>query len=356
MLVDAEKERRQNTMKMNLPTIIAIAACVLLVFNSIKVIRLQEELERLRSSMSDEIHTVNQNISSIYGDVQEMLEKEANQLAVSEGEYGDIHIDSRSAEIICTVVPKVHTPEVTQAAIVCNGQEYALTYTDEQYTAAIELPLFDRNEFSMVKLSDNGTIRTQELDWIIEPRYEALLLSYAGMGGSASGKPGKGEYIWSTEYAVTINIERKGPFQVQSVELVEVLDGKEINRIPVNLSREGQEAYAEALQKTGEPVPEAASMSNEITDIGFNGSANFIYFLDKDYHIPNGSLLEWYVDVVDGNGLRYRSFAECVAVTKDGQLDELRMEERQIYAFAEAILIFDESGNVIYEIDPKLFQ
>lgn len=200
---------------------------MLLAFHSIKVNRLQEELERLRSSVNNEIHTVNQNISSIYGDVQEMLEEEANQLAVSEWEY-------------------------------------ALTYTDEQYAAAIELPLFDRNEVSMVKLSDNGTIRTQELDWIIEPRYEALLLSYAGMGGSASGKPGKGEYIWSTEYAVTINIERKGPFQIQSVELVEVLDGKEINRIPVDLSREGQEAYAEAI-------------------LIFDESGNVIYEMDPEF-------------------------------------------------------------------------
>lgn len=343
-------------MKKNLSTIIAVAACVLLAFNSIKVIRLQEDLERLRSSMNNEIYTVNQNISSIYGDVQEMLEEEANQLAVSEWEYGDIHINSRSAEIICTVVPKVYTPEVTQAAIVCNGQEYALDYIDKQYTATIELPLFDRNEVSMVKLSDNGTIRTQKLDWIIEPRYEVLLLSYAGLGGSATSKLGKDEYIWLTEYAVTINIERKGPFQVQSVELVEVLDGKEINRIPVDLSREGQEAYAEALLKTGKAVPEVVSRGNEVTDMGFNGSANFVYFLDKDYHIPNGSMLELYVDVVDGNGLRYRSFVECMAVTKEGQLDELRMEEKQMYAFTEAIMIFDESGNVIYEMDPELFQ
>jgi len=27
-----------------------------------------------------------------------------------------------------------------------------------------------------------------------------------------------------------------------------------------------------------------------------------------------------------------------------------------MYAFAEAILIFDEAGNVIFEIDPELFK
>ena len=71
-------------MKKNLSTIIAIIACVLLAFNTIKISTLQKEVDRLRSNLDNEIHTMNQNISGIYGDVQLMLEEEANQLAVSE--------------------------------------------------------------------------------------------------------------------------------------------------------------------------------------------------------------------------------------------------------------------------------
>ena len=342
-------------MKKNLSTIITSIACVLLAFNSVKIIRLQEEIDRLRSDMNDEIHTVNRNVDGIYSKVQDMLEEEANQLAVSEWKYGNINIAERTAEIICTVVPKIYTPNRTQTAIVCNGQEYALTYADDQYTAKIELPLFERSELNMVRLNDNGTIRTQELDWIIEPRQEALLLSHAGMGGSAAGKPGNGEYIWSTEYTVMIDIQKKGEFQIQSAELVEVLDGKEINRISIDLSKEGQEAYREALSKTDEPVPEVASRAVNHDGSVYESTASFIYFLDKDYHIPNGSMLELYIDVVDGNGLRYRSFAECLAITADGEPDDLRMEEKQMYAFAEAVMIFDEAGNVIFELNPELF-
>ncbi len=343
-------------MRKNLSTFIAIIACVLLAFNTIKISTLQKEVDRLRSNLDNEIHTMNQNISGIYGDVQAMLEEEANQLAVSDWEYGEINVDNRTAEVICTVVPKVYTPGTTQATIVCNGQEYPLSYANEQFTATIELPLFDRNELNMVKLNDNGTIRTQELDWIVEPRYEALLLSYAGMGGSATGKPGNGEYVWSPEYGVTINIERKGEFQIQSVELVEVLDGEEINRTPIDLSAEGQKGYQDAIRKTKNPVPEFTSGVIDFSGPTYEGSVHFIYYLDKDYHIPNGSMLEWYVDVVDGNGLRHRSFVDCLAVTANGEPDDLRMEEKQVYAFAEAILIFDEAGNVIFEIDPELFK
>ena len=42
--------------------------------------------------------------------------------------------------------------------------------------------------------------------------------------------------------------------------------------------------------------------------------------------------------------------------TADGEPDDLRAEEMRMYAFAEAILIFDKAGNVIFEIDPELFK
>ena len=37
-----------------------------------------------------------------------------------------------------------------------------MQYKNSQYVAAIEVPLFGQNEFSQVKLDDNGTIRTVE--------------------------------------------------------------------------------------------------------------------------------------------------------------------------------------------------
>ena len=347
---------RLIAMKKNLSAVIAGIACVLLAFNSIKIIRLQEEIDRLRADMNDEIHMVSRNMDGIYGEVQDMLEEEADQLAISEWKYGDINIEERTAEIICTIVPKVYTPNHTQTAIVCNRQEYALPYTDGKYTASIEVPLFERSEANMVRLNDDGTIRTQELDWIIEPRYEALLLCHAGLGGSAAGKKGEGEYIWSPTGTVVIDIEGKREFQIQSAALVEVLDGKEVNRIPIDLSREGQEAYRDALSKTGEPVPEVASQAVNHDGSIHESIVHFLYCLDKDYSIPNGGMLELYVDVVEEMGFRYRSFVECMAVTAEGKIDDLRMEEKQMYAFAEAVMIFDETGKVIFELNPELFR
>lgn len=342
-------------MKKNFSTIISIITCVGMIFCLFHINNLNHEISSLRSRLDNEIHIVNQNVSGIYGDVQAMLEEESNQLSVSDWEYGDISVESHTAEIICTVVPKVYTPDVTQGSIVCNGEEFALTYTDGKYTTTLDIPLFETSQVTQVKMNDNGTIRTQELDWHISPRYEALLNSYAGMGGTASGKAGNNEYIWSTKYSMHIDIERKGEFQIQSVEVVEVLDGREIGRIPVDISNEGQDAYYKAFVEKGEAVPENVTLVPE-RGSAYNGHMSFLYYLNKDYHIPNGSMLELYVDVVDGNGLRYRSLAEVVAVDSSGNLDDERAEEMRRFAFAEPMVIFDEDGTVLYEVDKGLYE
>ena len=344
-------------MKKNVKIIIIALICAILVFDTLKINRLQNRIDNLDRSINNEMNVINNNIDSIYGNVHDMLEKEANQLAVSKWEYVDINIENRTAEIKCTIVPKTYKPDVTKATIRCNGLDYDLRYENNQYTTTINVPLFARNEISQVNMNDNGTIRTQEMDWILEPRYEVLPLSYAGMGGKATGKPGNGEYVWSPQYSVHINIEGKAiDYQIKSIDFVEVLDGKEISRTPIDLSQTGQSSYAEALKKNNQPVPEYVEQrANEVGNTNYQGPVQFLYYLDKEYHIKNGSMLEFYIDVVDGYGLRYRSFVECMAA-KENQPDEERMEQKAGYVFAEPVIIFDEKGNRIFELEPDLFK
>ena len=56
------------------------------------------------------------------------------------------------------------------------------------------------------------------------------------------------------------------------------------------------------------------------------------------------------------NGWHSRNYHDVLAVTADGEPDNLRMDEKRLYTFAEAVMIFDEDGNVVYELDPELFQ
>ena len=131
-------------MKKNFSLILTIIMCVLFGISIIQISTLKKEVTRLRTELDNETYRVNQDISNIYGNVQEMLEEESNQFAVSEWEYGEINVEDKTAEVLCTVIPKMYTPETTQAGIVCNGQEWPMIYDGGQYTVLLVL-LDNRN-------------------------------------------------------------------------------------------------------------------------------------------------------------------------------------------------------------------
>lgn len=343
-------------MKKNLATILSVITCVLLVISLMQISGLRREVSSLRSRLSNEINQVDNRVSDIYTSVRTMLEEEANQLSQSDWEYGELDLKKRTAEVRCTITPKVYAPDTTKASLILNGEEVPMTYGGGQYAATVTLPLFEESRITQVMLDDAGTIRTQNLDWHFAPRYEALPSSYAGMSGSAKGTPGQSEFTWDMEYTVHINVEQKGEFSLRSVDLVEVLDGKEIGRLPVDLSEAGQQAYAQAAAKAGEAIPENVSNGPAASTAYYPGSASFLYYLDKTYRIPNGSELILYVDVVDGNGLRYRSFADGIAIASNGEPNDDRTDEMRMFDFAEPIWIFDENGDVLYSIEEEYFR
>ena len=62
--------------------------------------------------------------------------------------------------------------------------------------------------------------------------------------------------------------------------------------------------------------------------------------------------------VVDQNGFRYRcspGFSGCMAVTLEGERDDVRMKEIEMDFYENPILIFDKDGSVIYDAsEPSL--
>ncbi|MBR6756725.1 MAG: hypothetical protein IKM15_07255, partial [Peptococcaceae bacterium] len=236
-----------------------------------------------------------------------------------------------------------------------NGKEVPLTYQDGHYTTTLQASLFAENYIEQVSLIDNGTIRTQALDWSIIPLHEVLLEHNSYLAGYFSYTSDKnGNFVLATKYSFFIDLERKGDFQVKSVELVEVLDGKEISRTPFDISFEGQQAYAAAAKKRNQAVPERLAYLDQSafstdTPAVYDGIANFFYYAEKDYPVPNGSMLELYIDVVDGNDYRYRSLVDCYARDEKGKTDKARMDELEMYIPVPNYLIFDKNGDVLYK-------
>ena len=150
-------------------------------------------------------------------------------------------------------------------------------------------------------------------------------------------------------------MEKQGEFTIRSADVLVLLDGKEYKRFPVDLTVKGQEAYRDAASKKLERIPESPAPVYSVKDSDGIYSESYVYWMDQGWNIPEGSIVEFYVEVVDETGLRYRSFLEWFEVS--GSEEAIRqMDEKSAYMGAEPVLIFDETGTIVYELVPGLFR
>lgn len=331
--------------------LINIILCCVLVFCVIKINNLENQIHHLENTINNTYNHLRNDMNLIYSNVNNMLEEESNQLTTNKWEYNSIDIENKTARISAIIIPKEYNPKTTKVKILNDNKEYSLDYVNGEYVAKIDIPLFETTQFSQVQLDDNGTIRTQNLKWNINPRYEALIQTFVRFNGRSSITFGK-EVVWIPNGAIDFNIDKKGTFSIKSIELVEMMDGKEINRINVDISSAGQKKYAEELAKKGESIPEDLSEDTSI----YNGSVTFIYPMKKEVKISNGSEYILYADIVDDNNLTHRSYLEYVPVNKDGKIDEAKQEKFDMYRYSETHMILDENGEVLYKIDFDLYQ
>jgi len=340
-------------MKKHFPAFFSIAACILAGLCLLQLHDLEDRVRRLDMGLSNQTSQLLSSIGDIRAEVEERLEEEADILALSEWIYGEVDVEAETAEILCSIVPKEYSPDKTAVSLRFEDFTVPMQYENGRYTASAELPLFEETQTPWVLLEDDGVIRTQMLEWYISPRYEALPIVYAGNNGGWTWQSETDAALVKCDSTVEIFVDSRMPFRIRSMEFVEVLNGEEIGRLPVDLSEEGQLAYQGAMIERGEavPAPEVTADEAPDTDDLYTGGQHFLYLWQKEYSIPNGGMLELYLDMVDGYGLRHRSYVDCIAVAEDGAPDHLRAELWIKHSYSEPRYIYDEGGELIFEID-----
>ena len=78
----------------------------------------------------------------------------------------------------------------------------------------------------------------------------------------------------------------------------------------------------------------------------------YSYLINREFNIPFGSTLELLVEVVDGNGLCYRTVLEHQAVSESGKYVNDDLWGRR--DLLEQII--DVDGNILYEVDEDDYQ
>ena len=324
-------------MKKQLTTIVAVVALVIAVIAQFRISALQDEIRQLRNDLNNNLSMMRSDHSAAISYMEELMAKEASILTDTQFSLGALNIADRTFMLSGSVTPKEHQLGVTEAFLTVNGKAYPMQLANGVYAIQLDLPLFEEARVDKVEFHEGDVIRTETLDKQWSPRYELLPQINGRLSGSGRGSAANGVYTWHREGEIRVSVEGKGQtIDVRSVAILEVLDGVEVGRTEIPLTSTKSNRNEEPAP---EPVPES----------GFTvrGSETFYHEIDRDFNIPYGSTLELVVEVVDGNGLRYRTVLEHWSVNEKGEnVDDDLMGLRDLF---EKIL--DADGNVLYEVD-----
>ena len=324
-------------MKKQLTTIVAVVALVIAVIAQFRISALQDEIRQLRNDLNNNLSMMRSDHSAAISYMEELMAKEASILTDTQFSLGALNIADRTFMLSGSVTPKEHQPGVTEAFLTVNSKAYPMQLANGVYTIQLDLPLFEEAWVDKVEFHEGDVIRSETLDKQWSPRYELLPQINGRLSGSGRGSAANGVYTWHREGEIRVSVEGKGQtIDVRSVAILEVLDGVEVGRTEIPLTSTKSNRNEEPAP---EPVPES----------GFTvrGSETFYHEIDRDFNIPYGSTLELVVEVVDGNGLRYRTVLEHWSVNEKGEnVDDDLMGLRDLF---EKIL--DADGNILYEVD-----
>ena len=324
-------------MKKHLSTIVTVLALAIAVISQFRISNLQGEIRQMENRLNSSISNVQTNQSNAIAYMQQLMEKEASILTHTDFSLGELDLANKTFVFSGSVTPKEHQPGVTEAFLTVNSKAYPMQLANGVYTIQLDLPLFEEARVDKVEFHEGDVIRTETLDKQWSPRYELLPQINGRLSGSGRGSAANGVYTWHREGEIRVSVEGKGQtIDVRSVAILEVLDGVEVGRTEIPLTSTKSNRNEEPAP---EPVPES----------GFTvrGSETFYHEIDRDFNIPYGSTLELVVEVVDGNGLRYRTVLEHWSVNEKGEnVDDDLMGLRDLF---EKIL--DADGNILYEVD-----
>lgn len=309
---------------------------------------LEDKIVTMQDNLYSQFNILNQNINNISSTVRNSLDEEDTLLSAQTWEYGDIDSESSEIKVDIKISPKVYNKDNTKVFLVMNGKDYAMELLDEGYVGTINIPLLSESKVESVKLEENGNIRSQQLDWYLNPRYEYLGTVQARFSGSSSMTNSKDSGIVHRKKGY-VQIDMDNKEGIESIHMITALDGVEIEREQVDMSYIGQQGYAKKASSYNRAIsiPESHNGDHIISN-------QFIYYLEeKAYTIPSNGSYELYAEVIDSKGFTHIALADYYEVDEQGKIAE-DIHERWNLVGAEAS-IYDSNGKLIYDKDGTLY-
>lgn len=302
-------------MKERWQKIFNIISLVLLLVCVVKINWMNNEITNLKNTVNNEYHMLQNSIDSISSSVRYEMEQANNILSDSGFNSDGLNIKDKTAAMSCYVVPKVYNPDKTVAAIICNGEEIPMTLEKGRYTAKITIPVFEDCTIDNVLFKEDGTIRTQQLNWRINPRYDLVPTAFIHYMGERRQNYEGAKITRSYKGSVEIDFEHKGfGGKMKDAEVVILVNGKE--------------------QWRCKPVLEEVQKDDYV--------AIYIGDIDYSFDVLRGDTVKMYAEITDENGWKYHSVLEDITISEKG--NPIPNNE---YEYSEAD-IYDAEGNLLF--------
>ncbi|MGN0969811.1 MAG: hypothetical protein ACI4OM_03550 [Evtepia sp.] len=292
-------------MKARLPVLLAALSCVLTLVCLVEIASLKSQLAQVENAVVSNVSHVTSQVGSLSAQIDEAMTRQTSILVSSDWSFGQADLETYTAPLTFTAVPKEQTPGVTTAALVCGGQTYPMTAgEDGSFSVTVDLPLFEEMTLQRVIFSENGQQRAEALEIADTPFYSCLTIP-------------------STSSMLDCQLEK----ETMQIEGSLIFDG---------LSRENGKSLTLVAEVNGEetarvPVP-----------LNFDSYYLTEVPVQAEVSVPAESTLTLYAEVEDANGLRYRSFLDEIDTTGNDAGNALCTPALSIYNSRGSLLWSEE--------------
>ena len=299
-------------MKKRFPIILSAIACVLAIFCLMQIHDLKNQVSALQNQLDNQDAQFRSQMDAFRSQVQETLEAEGSILSSYDRSWGKIDRETMTAPLFFTATPKEHTPGITTAGLIINGDSHPMTPQENgSYTLTLDWPLFETANLQRVTFQENGQERSEALNISEAPFAQLLMIPYAHeMSASASIKDGTLHY--EADIMVDNLLYGRGDDynEAETVALIALRDGTEIHRIDVDLDQ----------------MPRSA------------GHYECMESVEANFSLPEGSTLTLMMEVTDDWGFTYHLF-----------LSEHQSDGAQAAPLVDTyVIIYDDQGNLLW--------
>lgn len=229
--------------------IIILAMVVMLGFCFVKIHSLSDEIDDLKREYVSEVDMLQDQINSVYRNVDEELKKQASLLTESTFSLGELDIKTQKVPVTIQIVPK-EISEDMQIKVELDGEQADFVKNGNFYEATIPVGLFLIEEpYPMVSITTAGVTKTEKLEemWLGELWGKWFPSLWAeDTTGRSSFKDGK--LVFDTQTLIEWDYPNNDSQIVfENFAIVTEINGKEVKRVDVTDKVKNAEGFAEGI-------------------------------------------------------------------------------------------------------------